>query len=123
MVAADGQLRQVGAQSEADLFRALLAGKSFGVVTAMECALFAVTRYGWSELPVGADSFGRSQHGRNCLAERTSARGNPRLHDGMLSTEPSADESMARYSSAGRFDEVTDHVIGGLPSLFGDQLG
>lgn len=45
VVTADGQLRRVSAESEADLFGALLGGKSnFGVVTAMECALFPVTR-------------------------------------------------------------------------------
>jgi FAD/FMN-containing dehydrogenase len=45
VVTADGRLHRVSAQSEADLFGALLGGKSnFGVVTAMECALFPVTR-------------------------------------------------------------------------------
>ncbi|GFG51085.1 FAD-binding oxidoreductase [Mycolicibacterium agri] len=44
VVTADGQLRRVSAHSEADLFGGLLGGKSnFGVVTAMEFALFAVT--------------------------------------------------------------------------------
>jgi FAD binding domain/Berberine and berberine like len=44
VVTADGQLHHVSAQSEADLFGALLGGKSnFGVVTAMEFALFPVT--------------------------------------------------------------------------------
>ena len=45
VVTADGQLRPVSADSEADLFGALLGGKSnFGVVTAMEMALFPVTQ-------------------------------------------------------------------------------
>lgn len=45
VVTADGQLHRVSARSEADLFGALLGGKSnFGVVTAMEFALFPVTR-------------------------------------------------------------------------------
>jgi FAD binding domain/Berberine and berberine like len=45
VVTADGQLHRVSAESEADLFGALLGGRSnFGVVTAMEFALFAVTQ-------------------------------------------------------------------------------
>ena len=45
VVTADGRLRRVSAQSEADLFGALLGGKSnFGIVTAMELALFPVTQ-------------------------------------------------------------------------------
>jgi hypothetical protein len=45
VVAADGQLRRVSPHTEADLFGALLGGKgNFGVVTAMEFALFPVTR-------------------------------------------------------------------------------
>jgi hypothetical protein len=45
VVTADGELRRVSATSEADLFAALLGGKSnFGVVTAMEFVLFPVTR-------------------------------------------------------------------------------
>ena len=45
VVTADGRLRRVSPQSDADLFGALLGGKSnFGIVTAMECALFPVTR-------------------------------------------------------------------------------
>ena len=44
VVTADGSQRRVTPESEADLFGALLGGKSnFGVVTAMECALFPVT--------------------------------------------------------------------------------
>jgi hypothetical protein len=44
VVTADGQLRRASAQCEADLFGALLGGKSnFGVVTAMEFGLFPVT--------------------------------------------------------------------------------
>jgi FAD binding domain/Berberine and berberine like len=44
VVTADGQLRHVSADSESDLFSALLGGKSnFGVVTAMESELFPVT--------------------------------------------------------------------------------
>lgn len=44
VVTADGQIRRVSAHSEADLFGALLGGKgNFGVVTAMEFALFRVT--------------------------------------------------------------------------------
>lgn len=44
VVTADGQLQRVSAQSHAELFGALLGGKSnFGVVTAMEFALFPVT--------------------------------------------------------------------------------
>ncbi|OBA63651.1 hypothetical protein A5647_04480 [Mycobacterium sp. 1100029.7] len=44
VVTADGQLRRVSPESEADLFGALLGGKSnFGVVVAMEFALFPVT--------------------------------------------------------------------------------
>jgi hypothetical protein len=44
VVTADGQLHRASAQSEADLFSALLGGKgNFGVVTAMEIALFPVT--------------------------------------------------------------------------------
>jgi len=44
VVTAEGQLRRVSAQCEADLFGALLGGKSnFGVVTAMEFGLFPVT--------------------------------------------------------------------------------
>lgn len=45
VVTADGRLRCVSAESEPDLFGALLGGKSnFGVVVAMEFALFPVTR-------------------------------------------------------------------------------
>jgi FAD/FMN-containing dehydrogenase len=45
VVTADGRLHRVSAESPADLFGALLGGKSnFGVVTAMEFALFPVTR-------------------------------------------------------------------------------
>jgi FAD/FMN-containing dehydrogenase len=45
VVTADGELRHVSADSGADLFWALRGGKSnFGVVTAMEFALFPVTR-------------------------------------------------------------------------------
>lgn len=45
VVTADGQLRRVTADHNGDLFSALLGGKSnFGVVTAMECALFPVSR-------------------------------------------------------------------------------
>lgn len=45
VVTADGQIRRVSPHSEADLFGALLGGKSnFGVVTAMEFTLFPVTR-------------------------------------------------------------------------------
>lgn len=45
VVTADGRLRRVSPESEVDLFGALLGGKSnFGVVTAMECGLFPVTR-------------------------------------------------------------------------------
>jgi FAD/FMN-containing dehydrogenase len=45
VVTADGRLRRASPTSERDLFGALLGGKSnFGVVTAMECALFPVTR-------------------------------------------------------------------------------
>ncbi len=44
VVTADGQLRRVSAHSEGELFGALLGAKSnFGVVTALECALFPVT--------------------------------------------------------------------------------
>ena len=44
VVTADGRTRLVSAESQADLFGALLGGKSnFGVVTAMEFALFPVT--------------------------------------------------------------------------------
>ncbi|GKU48959.1 oxidoreductase [Mycobacterium montefiorense] len=44
VVTADGQLRYVSAEYEADLFSALLGGKSnFGVVVAMKFALFPVT--------------------------------------------------------------------------------
>jgi hypothetical protein len=44
VVTADGTVHRVSANSEADLFSALLGGKSnFGVVTAMEFALFPVT--------------------------------------------------------------------------------
>lgn len=45
VVTAEGRFRRVSAHSEADLFGALLGGKSnFGVVTAMNFALFPVTR-------------------------------------------------------------------------------
>jgi hypothetical protein len=45
VVTADGQLRCVSPQSGSDLFGSLLGGKSnFGVVTAIECAVFPVTR-------------------------------------------------------------------------------
>jgi UDP-N-acetylenolpyruvoylglucosamine reductase len=45
VVTADGQLHRVSAQSEAELFGALFGGRSnFGIVTAMEFALFPVTR-------------------------------------------------------------------------------
>lgn len=45
VVTADGRLRRVTPSSDADLFSALLGGKgNFGVVTAMEFALFPVTR-------------------------------------------------------------------------------
>ena len=45
VVTAEGQLHRVCPQSEPELFGALLGGKSnFGVVTAMEFALFPVTR-------------------------------------------------------------------------------
>lgn len=44
VVTADGKLHRVSPNSEPDLFGALLGGKSnFGVVTAMQCALFPVT--------------------------------------------------------------------------------
>lgn len=44
VVTADGKLRRVSPESESDLFGALLGGKSnFGVVVAMEFALFPVT--------------------------------------------------------------------------------
>jgi FAD binding domain/Berberine and berberine like len=44
VVTADGQHRRVTPQAEGELFGALLGGKSnFGVVTALECALFPVT--------------------------------------------------------------------------------
>ncbi|WP_053755892.1 FAD-binding oxidoreductase [Streptomyces sp. AS58] len=44
VVTADGEPHRVSADTESDLFSALLGGKSnFGVVTAMECALFPVT--------------------------------------------------------------------------------
>ncbi|WAC93564.1 FAD-binding oxidoreductase [Mycobacterium sp. Aquia_213] len=44
VVTADGELRCVSAESESDLFSALLGGKSnFGVVVAMEFTLFPVT--------------------------------------------------------------------------------
>ena len=58
VVTADGRLRQVSAQSEADLFGALLGGKSnFGIVTAMELALFPVTQlYAGSLFYSGEDS-------------------------------------------------------------------
>ena len=45
VVTADGETHHVSPDSEAKLFGALLGGKSnFGVVTAMECMLFPVTR-------------------------------------------------------------------------------
>lgn len=45
VVTIDGSQRHVTPQSEPELFGALLGGKSnFGVVTAMECALFPITR-------------------------------------------------------------------------------
>jgi FAD/FMN-containing dehydrogenase len=45
VVTADGRFRRVTPSSDADLFSALLGGKgNFGVVTAMEFALFPVTR-------------------------------------------------------------------------------
>jgi hypothetical protein len=45
VVTADGRFRRVTPASDADLFSALLGGKgNFGVVTAMEFALFPVTR-------------------------------------------------------------------------------
>jgi len=45
VVTADGRWRHVDKHSEADLFSAMLGGKgNFGVVTAMEIALFPVTR-------------------------------------------------------------------------------
>lgn len=45
VVTADGRFRRVTPTSDADLFSALLGGKgNFGVVTAMEFALFPVTR-------------------------------------------------------------------------------
>jgi hypothetical protein len=45
VVTADGHPRRVSPQLDADLFGALLGGKSnFGIVTALECALFPVTR-------------------------------------------------------------------------------
>ena len=45
VVTADGQVRRVSAQSDADLFAAMLGGRgNFGIVTAMEFALFPVTR-------------------------------------------------------------------------------
>jgi hypothetical protein len=45
VVTADGRMHRVSAQSEAELFGALLGGKSnFGIVTAMEFSLFPVTR-------------------------------------------------------------------------------
>jgi FAD binding domain-containing protein/berberine-like enzyme len=44
VVTPDGELRRITAQSDPDLFGAVLGGKSnFGVVTAMESALFPVT--------------------------------------------------------------------------------
>lgn len=63
VVTADGQIRRVSAHSEADLFGALLGGKSnFGVVTAMEFALFPVT-----SLYAGA-LFYSGEHARQVLA-------------------------------------------------------
>ncbi|SCD46003.1 FAD/FMN-containing dehydrogenase [Streptomyces sp. DvalAA-14] len=45
VVTADGELRQASEATEPDLFWALRGGKgNFGVVTALECALFPVTR-------------------------------------------------------------------------------
>ena len=45
VVTADGLLRRVTAESEADLFSAMLGGKgNYGIVTAMEFGLFPVTR-------------------------------------------------------------------------------
>ncbi len=45
VVTSEGRLRRVSSHAEADLFGALLGGKSnFGVVTAMEFALFPVTQ-------------------------------------------------------------------------------
>ena len=62
VVTVDGQLRRVSAHSEADLFSALLGGKSnFGVVTGMEFALFPVT-----SLYAGA-LFYSGQHTRQVL--------------------------------------------------------
>lgn len=62
VVTADGRLRRVSARSDADLFSAMLGGRSnFGVVTAMEFALFPVTR-----LYAGA-LFYSGEHTRNVL--------------------------------------------------------
>lgn len=62
VVTADGELRRVSPHSGSDLFSALLGGKSnFGVVTAMECALFPVTR-----LYAGA-LFYAGEHGHQIL--------------------------------------------------------
>lgn len=63
VVTADGQIRRVSAHSEADLFGALLGGKSnFGVVTAMDFTLFPVT-----SLYAGA-LFYSGEHARQVLA-------------------------------------------------------
>ena len=62
VVTADGRLRHASARSDSDLFSALLGGKSnFGIVTAMECALFPVTR-----LYAGA-LFYSGEHARDVL--------------------------------------------------------
>jgi FAD binding domain/Berberine and berberine like len=62
VVTPDGELRRVTAQSDSDLFGALLGGKSnFGVVTAMESDLFPVTH-----LYAGA-LFYSGEHARDVL--------------------------------------------------------
>jgi FAD binding domain/Berberine and berberine like len=62
VVTADGREHRVSPHSEADLFGALLGGRgNFGVVTAMECELFPVTR-----LYAGA-LFYSGQHTRQVL--------------------------------------------------------
>jgi FAD/FMN-containing dehydrogenase len=82
VVTADGEMRQVTAASEPDLFWALRGGKgNFGVVTAIEFDLFAVTAcVGRSWCTSGSRTWARRAKVNVCLPR--SARSRHRLSTG-----------------------------------------